>query len=259
MIKKLVEIYDYKEMIRNLVKKELRGRYKSSVLGFLWTFINPLCQIIIYTVVFSTIMRTGIEQFYLYLTVGMIPWMFFSSSVQGGSMCIVSQQDLVKKIYFPREVLPIAYVTSCFVNMLFCFVIVFLVLGTSGRGINLKALAFLPIVMIVEYILALGFAMIVSACTVYLRDLEHIVGVILQAWIYLTPIMYSIDIIPESIMPIFKLNPMTSVIEAYHTILYYKQVPQVSTLIQAFVIGVAALVIGGFVFANLQKGFVEEL
>lgn len=259
MFKKLTEIYDYREMIRNLVKKELRGRYKSSVLGFLWTFINPLCQIIIYTIVFSTIMRTGIEQFYLYLTVGMIPWMFFSSSIQGGAMCIVSQQDLVKKIYFPREVLPIAYVTSCFVNMLFCFVIVFLVLGVSGKGMNPRALIFLPIVMIVEYVLALGFAMIVSACTVYLRDLEHIVGVILQAWIYLTPIMYSIDIIPDAIKPVFRLNPMTSVIEAYHTILYYKEIPQMSNLVEALIIGSVSLVIGGIVFARLQKGFVEEL
>lgn len=259
MLKKVAEIYDYREMIRNLVKKELRGRYKSSVLGFLWTFINPLCQIIIYTIVFSTIMRTGIEQFYLYLTVGMIPWMFFSSSIQGGAMCIVSQQDLVKKIYFPREVLPIAYVTSCFVNMLFCFVVVFCILLVSGKGINGQALVFLPIVMIVEYVLALGFTMIVSACTVYLRDLEHIVAVLLQAWIYLTPIMYSIEIIPDSIMPIFKLNPMTSVIEAYHTILYYKEIPQVSELIEAFVVGAIAFVVGCVVFGKLQKGFVEEL
>lgn len=259
MLKKVAEIYDYREMIRNLVKKELRGRYKSSVLGFLWTFINPLCQIIIYTIVFSTIMRTGIEQFYLYLTVGMIPWMFFSSSIQGGAMCIVSQQDLVKKIYFPREVLPIAYVTSCFVNMLFCFVVVFCILLVSGKGINGQALVFLPVVMIVEYVLALGFTMIVSACTVYLRDLEHIVAVLLQAWIYLTPIMYSIEIIPDSIMPIFKLNPMTSVIEAYHTILYYKQIPQVSELLETFVVGTIALVVGCVVFGKLQKGFVEEL
>ena len=254
MLNKLRELVEYREMIRNLVKKELRGRYKSSVLGFLWTFINPLCQIIIYTVVFSTIMRTGIDQFYLYLTVGMIPWMFFSSSIQGGSMCVVSQQDLVKKIYFPREVLPVSYVTSCFVNMLFCFVIVFLVLGVSGKGINPQALICLPVVMLVEYILALGFAMIVSAFTVYFRDLEHIMGVILQAWIYLTPIMYSIDI-----LPVFKINPMTSVIEAYHTILYFKEVPQISTLAEAFVIGIISLITGGIIFSRLQKGFVEEL
>lgn len=259
MIKTIKEIYDYREMINSLVRKELRGRYKSSVLGFLWTFINPLCQIIIYTLVFSTIMRTGIDKFYVYLTVAMIPWVFFSSSVQGGSMAVVNQQDLVKKIYFPREVLPISYVTSCFVNMLFCFVIVFLTIFASGIGFNPVALLFLPIVMIVEYILALGFAMIASACTVYLRDLEHIIGVLMMAWIYLTPIMYSIDIVPEKLLPIFKLNPMTPIVLAYREILYYKQIPQLSNLLESLIVGIVALVVGSIIFGKLQRNFVEEL
>lgn len=259
MFKYLKEIYDYREMIFNLVKKDLRGRYKNSVLGFLWTFINPLCQIIVYTIVFSTIMQTGIDKFYLFLTVAMIPWVFFSTSLTGGSMSVVSQQDLVKKIYFPRQVLPISYVTSCFVNMLFCFVIVFLVIFVSGNGVNFKALLFLPIVMLVEYILALGFAMIVSACTVYLRDLEHIMGVIMMAWIYMTPIMYSIDIIPDGLLPIFYLNPMTSVVLAYREILYYKQIPDLSNLAGATIVGICSLVIGSIIFEKLQKNFVEEL
>ena len=123
------ELYDYREMIRSMVRKELRGRYKSSVLGFLWTFINPLCQIIVYTLVFSRIFRMGIERYYLFLTVAMIPWVFFSTSLAGGTMSVVSQQDLVKKIYFPREVLPVSYVTSCFVNMLFSFIVVFFVIA----------------------------------------------------------------------------------------------------------------------------------
>lgn len=259
MLERLKEIYSYKEMIRNLVKKELRGRYQSSVLGFLWTFINPLCQIIIYTIVFSTIMRSGMEQFYLYLTVGMIPWMFFSSSIQGGAMCIVSQQDLVKKIYFPREVLPVSYVTSCFVNMLFCFVIVFFMLGVSGKGMEPTTLLYLPAVMGVEYLLALGFAMLVSAFTVYFRDLEHIMGVVLQAWIYLTPIMYPMEIIPGQMAFIFKANPMTAVIGAYHTILYDKQVPRLASLGGAFFTGIGLLAAGSIIFDRLQKGFAEEL
>ena len=99
MVKKIQELFEYREMIVSLVRKDLRGRYKSSALGFLWTFINPLCQIIVYTLVFSQIFRMGIEKYYLFLTVVMIPWVFFSSSVSGGSMAVVSQQDLVKKIY----------------------------------------------------------------------------------------------------------------------------------------------------------------
>ena len=114
------ELYEYREMIFSLVKRDLKGRYKGSVLGFFWTFLNPLLQLCVYTMVFSVIMRNDIEQYYLFLFVALIPWIFFSTSVSGGSGCIWAQQDMVKKIYFPREVLPVAYVTSQFVNMLLC-------------------------------------------------------------------------------------------------------------------------------------------
>lgn len=259
MLKKIKEIYAYREMIYSLVKKDLRGRYKSSVLGFLWTFINPLCQIIVYTIVFSMIMRSGIDRFYLFLIVGLIPWIFFSSSVNTGAMSIVSQQDLVKKIYFPREVLPIAYVTSSFVNMLFSFVIIFLVLFASGVGVSLVAVLYLPIVFLVEYLLALGIAMITSALTVYFRDLEHILGIITMAWLYFTPIVYSLDMVPDKLLPLFKLNPVTPIITAYRDILYYKQIPQLETLLQAVMIGIVILTLGSIVFSKLQRNFVEEL
>lgn len=250
-------------MIVSLVRKDLRGRYKSSALGFLWTFINPLCQIIIYTLVFSQIFRMGVEKYYLFLTVVMIPWVFFNSSVSGGAMSVVSQQDLVKKIYFPREVLPVSFVTSCFVNMLLSFIVVFLVIAVSGIGFNPVALLFLPLVMIIEYVLALGITMITSACNVYMRDLEHIVGVLMMAWIYLTPVMYDISYVtenaPAKLVSIFYLNPMTSISIAYRDILYYKKIPDMQTLLIAVVIGLVSLAAGSMVFAKLQKNFVEEL
>ncbi len=253
------ELYAYREMISSLVKKDLRGRYKGSVLGFLWTFINPICQIIIYTMVFSVIMDSGIDNFYLFLIVGLIPWIFFSSSINGGAVSIIIQQDLVKKIYFPRKVLPISYVTSSFVNMLFSFVIIFAVLFVSGFGVNIFALVFLPLVMIIEYILALGIALICAACTVFFRDLEHILGIITMAWMYLTPIMYSVDMIPKKILPIFNLNPMTPVITAYRDILYFKNIPNIETLIQALCAGLAIFFLGIFIFSKLQRNFAEEL
>ncbi len=120
-MKHLREIYDYRQMIFSLVRKELRGRYKGSALGFLWTFINPLLQLCVYTFVFSIVMPNNIDKFYLYLFVGLIPWLFFSGSLTGGAASIINQKDMVKKIYFPREVMPIAYVTSNFVNMLYCY------------------------------------------------------------------------------------------------------------------------------------------
>lgn len=246
-------------MIFSLVKKDLRGRYKGSVLGFLWTFINPLLQLVVYTIVFSFILKNNIERYYLYLFVALIPWIFFSSSITVGSASIVAQKDLIKKIYFPRMVIPISYVTSSFVNMLLCFIVIFAVIIVSGAGINFLALLTLPVIMLVEYILALGMAMLTSAITVYFRDLEHILGIVTMAWMYMTPIMYDKSIVPENLMPIFNLNPMTHVIECYRAVLYEKKIPDLTTLLSAAGLGILILIVGILVFNKLQKRFAEEL
>lgn len=255
----LKEIYAYREMIFSLVRRDLNGRYKGSVLGFLWTFINPLLQLGVYTLVFSVIMRNGIEDFYLFLFVALVPWIFFSTSISGGSSCIWAQQDMVKKIYFPREVLPIAFVTSQFVNMLLSLLVVLVVLIVSGKGINLIALLCLPVIMLVEYLLALSMTMFTSALTVYLRDIEYLLGIITMAWQFLTPVMYSIDQVPEKLKFVFALNPMTPVIVAYRDILYYKKLPEMGTLIHATVFGIILLFAGGFVFGKLKRHFAEEM
>ena len=166
---------------------------------------------------------------------------------------------MVKKIYFPREVLPISYVISQFVNMLLTFVIIFLVVILSGIGLNVIALLFLPIIIMIEFILALGITMLTSALTVYFRDLEYILGIISMAWMYLTPIIYSVDMVPDKILPFINLNPMMPIIVAYRDILYYKQIPQLNTLVHALIFGLAVLIIGSYAFSKLKRHFVEEL
>ena len=123
------EKYEYREMIFSLMRRDLKGRYKNSLLGFFWTFFNPLLQLLIYTFAFSVVMPMGIENYYMHLFVALIPWIFFSTCMTGGARAIIDQQDMVKKIYFPRQILPIAFVTSQFVNMLLSFVVVFAVWG----------------------------------------------------------------------------------------------------------------------------------
>lgn len=262
-MQRIKEIYEYREMIFRLVRKELRGRYKGSVLGFFWTFLNPLLQLLVYTMVFSVIMRSGIEQYYLFLFVALVPWIFFSSALTGGATSVMGSADMIKKIYFPREVMPIAYITSAFVNMMLTFVVVFAVLLVTGFGINPVALLYLPIIMLVEYVLCLGITLLVSALTVYFRDLAYILNIISMAWQFLTPVMYPQSqveaVLPEPLMRIWNLNPMTPVINAYRDILYYKTTPQLETLAAAVVLGVLVLIVGEFVFVKLQKGFAEEL
>lgn len=258
-MKTIKEIYNYRQMIFSLVKRDLRGRYKGSVLGFLWTFINPLLQLIVYTVVFSVIMRAGIDKYYLFLFVTLVPWIFFSTCLTGGAGCIREQENLVKKIYFPREVLPISFVTSQFINMLFSFIIIFAVLIVSGVGVNIKAILYLPIIMLVEYVLALGLTFMTSALTVYFRDLQYILSIIGMAWMYLSPIMYSIDMVPIEFRWVFRFNPISPIMIAYRDVLYYKQPPHLSTLLGGIIIGIIMLIIGSFSFLKLKKNFAEEL
>ncbi len=253
------ELYKYREMIFSLIRKDLRSRYKGSALGFLWTFINPLLQLVVYTIVFSILFPTNIDKFYIFLFIGLVPWLFFNTAIVGGSTSVVSQENLIKKIYFPRQVLPISYVTSGFVNMLLTFIVIFLVLFFSGFGIAYETLWALPIVMLVEYLLALGIAMIMSALTVYVRDLEYILGIVAMCWMYLTPILYEIDTIPEEYRYLIYLNPMTGVIRCYRDILYYKQLPELEVLGSAFGVGLGFLIVGFIVFERLQRHFVEEL
>ena len=255
----LKELYKYREMIRGLVYRDLRGRYKGSALGFMWTFINPLMQLIVYTIVFSNIMRMGISDYYLFLFVALVPWMFFSTSITNGASCIWNNQNLVSKIYFPREVLPISVVTANFINMLYCFVIVIGVVLLTGRTINFQLWAYLPFVFIIEFLLTLGFTLIFSALMVYFRDLEHILGIVAMAWQFLCPVMYPVDMVPDYFFPYYNFNPMTPIIVSVRDILYFNVMPQVDTLIMAGMYGIFFLTIGLIIFNKLKRNFAEEL
>lgn len=258
-MKFISDLWQYREMMFSLVRRDLKSRYKGSVLGFFWMFLNPLLQLAVYTVVFSTIMRNGIDKFYLFLFVALVPWIFFSTCLSAGSSVIFAQQDMIKKIYFPREILPISFTISQFVNMLLSFIVIFVVVMFSKVDINLLALLYLPVIMFIEFILALGVTFLASALTVYFRDLEHILGIVSMAWMYLTPILYPVDFVPEKYAGFFYLNPMTSIIIAYRDILYYGRLPEMGTLLNAILMGIIVLSIGKISFTKLQRGFAEEL
>lgn len=258
-MKRVREIYEYRAMIISLVKRDLRGRYKGSVLGFFWTFLNPLLQLMVYTFVFSTIMRAGIEDYYLFLFVALVPWTYFASCVSGGSSSITGQADMVNKIYFPREVLPISHVMSQLINMLLTGIVVILVVVLAGKGINFRACAYLPIVIIIETMLGLGLAFLLSAWTVFFRDLQYIIGIVIMAWQFMSPVMYSTDLVPDKFKTLFYLNPMTPIIGAYRDILYYQRIPDVSTFTSGIVMGIVFLIIGWIAFDKLKRRFAEVM
>ena len=167
------ELYQYRSMILNLVKRDLRGRYKGSLLGFLWNFVLPLMQILVYIMVFTIIFRQNIEHYYVYLIVGMVPWIMFSESISSGAGSVVDNSQLITKIYFPRSVIPVSIVISKFVNFLISMAIVFAVLAIGGHGFEIYSVLTTPLAVLCLFIFSLGLAVLLAAANVYLRDKCH--------------------------------------------------------------------------------------
>jgi ABC-2 type transport system permease protein len=195
----------------------------------------------------------------MHLFVALVPWIFFSSALTTGSRAILGQANLVKKIYFPREVMPISYATSSFINMLLSFIIIFVVIIISPMKLHLIPVLFLPLVMVIQYILVVGVTLITSSLTVYLRDLEHIMGVLNMAWMYISPVVYPISYIPEKYQQIYLVNPMAPIIVAYRDILYYGTAPSAEIILVSLAESVIVLVLGLLIFGKLKKHFAEEL
>ncbi len=252
------EIFKYSEFLKSNVKKEIRGKYKGSFLGVLWSFINPLLSVVVYAIVFHYIMRFNIEHYLIYLIAGIIPWTFFTTSINSGMNSILFNANIIKKVYFPREILPISSVTSGLVNFIISCIIILIFAIFSGVGIGFSLL-FLPIVVIIQYIFTLGIVFVLSAIEIYVKDIEHIVNFIISMLFYVTPILYTPEYVPERMRFILQLNPMAYIIEAYHDIFYYKQIPNMYNLGIIFIISMLIFVLGHKVFRRLQKGFAEEV
>ena len=252
------KIYNYRELLKTNVKKEIRGRYKNSILGVLWSFLNPLLQLAVYAVIFGALLAGGDPTYHIYICVALIPWTYFTTSITQSSFTVIGNADIIKKVYFPREILPISVVTSGAVNFMISTSIILFFVILSGIGLSWH-LIFFPLVLLIQYILLLGIGFIVSAITVYVRDLEHIIGIILLAAFYGTPIVYKLEQLPANLQTIMQLNPMTHIIDAYRAIFYYHQVPNIGALGILFAISMALLMLGYFVFKKLQKGFAEQL
>lgn len=251
-------IYNYRELLKSNVKKEIRGRYKNSILGVLWSFLNPLLQLAVYSVIFGALLAGSDPTYHIYICVALIPWTYFTTAITQSAFTVIGNGDIVKKVYFPREILPISVVTSGAVNFLISSIIIVAFVLAAGMGLS-KYIVLYPFILLVQYVLLLGIGFIVSAITVYVRDLEHIIGIILMAAFYGTPIVYRLEQLPENLQLFMKLNPMTHLINAYRDIFYYQRMPDMKMLFILLGLSVLLTVVGYFIFKKLQKGFVEQL
>ena len=251
-------LYQYRELLKSNVKKEIRGKYKGSFLGVLWSFINPLLQVLVYAIVFPYIMRIKTDNYLVFLIIGIIPWTFFTTVLNQGMITVRMNGGIIKKVYFPREILPISVATSGLVNFLISCIIIllFCIFGKVGLSWHL---AFLPLIAIIQFILTLGLTFALSAINIYIKDTEYIVQFFINMLFYATPILYPATLFPEKIRWVLYLNPMSQIIEAYRCIFLYHQIPDAMGLI--YLLGICALVfiIGLIIFRKLEKGFAEEV
>ena len=257
-MKLLKNLYNYRELLKTNVKKDIGGKYKNSFLGVLWSFINPLLQIAVYAFVFQIIMRSNIENYAVYLCCALVPWQYFSSVVLRGAATIIDNGNIIKKVYFPREILPISIVTSEGINFLISTIIILGFVIISGIGLSVNIFWYF-LILAIQYIISLGISFIVSSLSVYFRDFLHLLGVFMQLLFYATPIVYSANDVPAGFRWLLKINPMSYLIEGYRSIFYDKIPPNFRSLGIALIMGIILCVIGYLTFRKLEKGFAEEI
>jgi homopolymeric O-antigen transport system permease protein len=253
---------DRRELVRfwpvvwNMVVQELRVRYQRSILGFLWTLLNPLLMMVILSVVFSSLVE--IEHYSLFLFSGMVPWSFLSTSLNECAFCIILNEGLIRKIYLPKLIFPLARVLIGLVTFALSLGALFLILWPLGARLT-SSLLFLPLAIGVLFVFTLGLSLIVATANTFYRDCGHLVSVLLQAWYFATPILFPITRFPENLRWRFGLNPAFYFIELFHDMFWSGRWPRIGVLTTAAVIALVSLGIGYAIFKSHEDKMVFRL
>jgi ABC-type polysaccharide/polyol phosphate export permease len=256
----LLEPFRYRALVKNLVLKDLKLKYRGSVLGVAWSLLHPMLLLGVYTLAFRYIVRIQMENYAFFLLAGLLPWTFFAGSLQGSTASIVGNANMLRKVYFPREILPVATVLFSFAQLLLALAVFLpVVLLFSGTTVSLLALAFFPAVLVLHLSFTVGVAFVLAAATTYFRDVPHLTeaGLVLLFW--LTPVIYPVSMVPPPLAPLFALNPLAAFAGAYQDVLFWGRPPAPVTVVT--ILGSAVLALGGGLafFRRMSPGLAEEV
>lgn len=275
----LRDIWESRELLQNLTNREVRGKYRRTALGQLWSLANPIAAILIYTFIFSFIFRlpaqvgdpSGIDNYALWLVCGLLPWFFFNRVLTVGTESLVANAGLIQKVYFPRIVLPLSLANATFFTWLLEMGVLVVALSLLGSFV----LPWLPLVglfMIVFAIFAVGLSMIFSIINVYFRDLSYLLTIVLQFWFYLTPVLYPVELVatqsdtlggllgtPITLLDLYSLNPVEGFVEIFRNLLYDNRVPDLGTVLVALTWTVSAFGVGVWMYSRKEKMLAELL
>lgn len=253
------ELYQYRELLKTSIKKEIRGKYKASFLGVLWSFINPLLQVLVYAIVFPYMMRDTGDDYIIYLVTGILPWTFFQTVINECVISVKKNSGIIKKVYFPRVILPLSSAISGLINFFISCLIILFFCSIFKVGFSWHFLYAIPLA-IIECVLALGIGLALGAVDAYVQDLEYIVNFILMMAFYGSPIVYQMSLFESNtlFLKIIQLNPMTKIIMGYRDAFLYHVTPPLTDFIYVSVIACIVLVLGYMIFKKLEKGFAEQ-
>lgn len=260
----LRRIIQNRYMIRRLVVRDIRSRYVGSFLGVFWSVLHPLFQLLVYYFVFSVILRVKLgpeykgTHFAIWLIVGLIPWMLFSEVVVRAPGAVLEQADLIKKMVFPSEILPLSHLATALVNHFIVLGITIVFIAGFDVGLSFKMALIIPYLTGVS-VFAMGLSWVLSGLNVFLRDIGQVIGVLTNIWFYFTPVIYPMSLIPKQYQALFRLNPMLHAVEGYRMALLGQTAPSSSGIIYLLIVGCCFFVIGGMVFKKLKPAFADVL
>jgi homopolymeric O-antigen transport system permease protein len=258
MTRAFKELLAYREIVLILIWRDLKTRYRGSVLGFLWTFLNPLLLMIIYSLVFSVYMRVEVRAYPIFLFAGLLPWIWFSSAMLSGASSIVESGSLIKRVPFPPHILPAVSVTATLVNFLLALPLLvgFMVVWGFPLGWSLVTL---PLTIAIQYVLTLGLAIVMSMLTVRYRDLQQLLANLLTLWFFLTPVIYPTTMVPARFHGFLMLNPMAVLVTSFQDALYGAHAPPFRYLIAVAAVALAVFGLALALSDRLRWGLAEEV
>ncbi len=252
------EIIQFRELVRALVVRELKMRYRGSILGFLWSFLNPLLLMAVYAVIFSFVSRHAIQNYTIFVLTGLLPWLWFSIGLSHSVGSIVGGGALIKKIVFPVEILPLVSVMANLANFILSLPILFLFILASGMMLTPWVLL-LPVLIAIQFILMAGLGLILASLNVYLKDIEQVLGNLLTLTFFLTPILYPVSMVPDRLRILLYLNPLAPLFEGYRNLLFDGAPPPWEWLGSVALFSFAVLAVGFATLNRLRDAFAEEV
>lgn len=245
----------FKTLLRELIISDIKIKYKRSILGIIWSVLNPLLTMTVISIVFSHFFKFQIENFPVYLLTGLIIFNFLSEATNIAMTSILNNAQLLKKVYIPKYIFPLAKALSSSVNLFFSLTALLIIVLFTGVEINLVTFLF-PIPLIYTLLFVIGLSLILSSCVVFFRDIEHLYGVVLTAWMYMTPIIYPVEIIPEKYMFLIKVNPLYYFVDYMRQIILYNTTPSFELNLICLGFSFSALIVGLYTFYKLQDRFI---